>query len=173
MSVEMVISVIARDRPGLVKRLSALVAGVGGNWIDSSMARLGGAFAGIVRVSLPEAAAAELEAALDGLAEEGITAQARRTEPGAPLAGQRAVLELTCSDHPGIVRDIADRLAARKVSIDELETEVFAGSMSGDALFSAKARIVLPEDVSAQDVREDLEAIGLDIMAEIVLRETD
>ncbi|MGJ3263891.1 MAG: glycine cleavage system protein R [Salinarimonas sp.] len=173
MSVEVVISVIARDRPGLVKRLAAVVAGAGGNWIDSSMARLGGAFAGIVRVSLPEAAAERLEAALEGLSEEGITALARRSAGEAPPAGQSAVLELTCADHPGIVRDIADRLAARRVSIDELETEVFAGSMSGDALFSAKARIVLPEGVSAAAVREDLEGIGLDIVAEIVLRETE
>lgn len=169
----MVISVLARDRPGLVKRLSDVVAEAGGNWIDSSMARLGGAFAGIVRVALPEAKADALEAALAALAEEGITAFARRSRDEAPPVGQRARLELTCTDRPGIVRTVADRLAARRVSIDELETEVFVGSMSGDALFSAKARIVLPDGVTASAVREDLEAIGLDMMAEIVLRETE
>ena len=39
---EMVLTVIARDRPGLVKALSEMIAKHGGNWIDSSMARLGG-----------------------------------------------------------------------------------------------------------------------------------
>ncbi|GGK45292.1 glycine cleavage system protein R [Salinarimonas ramus] len=173
MSVEIVISVVAQDRPGLVKRLSAIVAAQGGNWIDSSMARLGGSFAGIVRVALPEEALPALEQALADLAEEGITALARRSAEQPAPQGQAAVLELTCADHPGIVRDIADRLAARHVSIDELETEVFVGSMSGDALFSAKARIVLPDGVSASALRDDLEAIGLDIMAEIVLREAE
>ena len=34
---EMVLTVIARDRPGLVKALSEMIAQHGGNWIDSSM----------------------------------------------------------------------------------------------------------------------------------------
>ncbi|WP_349368228.1 ACT domain-containing protein [Salinarimonas sp.] len=173
MTIEMVLSVIARDRPGLVNRLAAEIVAQRGNWIDSSMARLGGDFAGIVRVALPEENAGALEAGLTRLAEEGVTVLARRSEGPAVPAGQRAVLELTCSDHPGIVRDISDRLAARRVSIDELETQVFTGSMSGEALFSAKARIVIPDGVSATAVREDLERIGLDMMAEIVLREAE
>lgn len=173
MTIEMVLSVIARDRPGLVNRLASEIAAQEGNWIDSSMARLGGDFAGIVRIALPEENAPALEAALAGLAEEGVTVLARRSEGPAAPQGQRAFLELTCSDHPGIVRDISDRLAARRVSIDELETEVFTGSMSGEALFSAKARIVIPEGVAAAVLREDLEGIGLDMMAEIVLREAE
>lgn len=171
MTVEMVLSVIARDRPGLVNRIAGIVAAQGGNWIDSSMARLGGEFAGIVRVALPAENASALEASLAALAEEGVTALARRSEGPAAPQGQPATLELTSSDRPGIVRDISDRLAARRVSIDELETEMFTGSMSGEALFSARARIVLPEGVTAAMVRDDLEAIGLDTTAEIVLRE--
>jgi len=172
-TIEMVLSVIARDRPGLVRRLAAEIAAQEGNWIDSSMARLGGAFAGIVRVALPEAKADALEHALALLAEEGVTVVARRSEAAAPPQGQRAFLELTCSDHPGIVRDISDRLASRHVSIEELETELFTGSMSGEALFSAKARIVIPDGVSAAELREELERIGLDMMADIVLREAE
>lgn len=171
MAVEMILSVIARDRPGLVARIAEIVAARGGNWIDSSMARLGGEFAGIVRVSLPESEADALEAALGALAEDGITVLARRSAGPAAPQGQAAFLEVTSSDRPGIVRDISDRLAARHVSIDELETEVFVGSMSGEALFSAKAMIVIPDGVTAADIRDDLEAIGLDTTAEIVLRE--
>lgn len=173
MTIEMVLSVIARDRPGLVNRIAALVAAQGGNWIDSSMARLGGEFAGIARVALPAENADALERALAGLAAEGVTALARRSEGPAAPQGQAATLELTSSDRPGIVRDISDRLAARHVSIDALETQVFVGSMSGEALFSAKARIVLPAGVTAAMVRDDLEAIGLDTTADIALRETE
>ncbi len=50
MAVELVLTVIARDRPGLIKDLSETIAMHGGNWVDSSMARLGGEFAGILRV---------------------------------------------------------------------------------------------------------------------------
>lgn len=172
MNVEVVLSVIAADRPGLVRQLADAVKAQGGNWIDSSMARLGGAFAGIVRVSLPEGSAAALEGVLAGLSEQGITVVTRRST-GAPPPARAATLELTCADSPGIVREIAAALAERGVSIDELETEVFEGSMSGQALFRARARLALPEGVSADSLRETFEAIGEDIMADIDLRDTD
>lgn len=167
--VEIVASIIAADRPGLVNRLAGAIAAEDGNWIDSSMARLGGSFAGIVRVSVPQARAGALEAALSALSREGITVLTRRSEGAAP-AGAQAALDLTCADRPGIVRTISERLAARGVSIDELETEVFTGSMSGEALFKASARIVIPPEIDAAEVARELETIGMDMMADIRLR---
>jgi glycine cleavage system regulatory protein len=172
MNVEMVLSVIATDRPGLVRILAEAVAAHDGNWIDSSMARLGGEFAGIVRVALPEGSVAPLEGALAALSHQGITVAARRSA-GAPPPTRAATLELTCADTPGIVREIAAALAERGVSIDELETSVFEGSMSGQPLFSARARLALPEGLDADSLRESFEAIGQDIMAEIVVRDVD
>jgi glycine cleavage system regulatory protein len=45
--------------------------------------------------------------------------------------------------------------------------------MSGQPLFSARARLVLPEGLDADSLRESFEAIGQDIMAEIVVRDVD
>ena len=172
MNVEMVLSVIATDRPGLVRLLAEAVAAHGGNWIDSSMARLGGEFAGIVRVALPEGSVTTLEGALSGLSQQGVTVTARRSA-GTPPPTRAATLELTCADTPGIVREIAAAPAERVVSIDELKTSVFEGSMSGQPLFSAKARLALPEGLDADSLRETFEAIGQDIVAEIAVRDVD
>src|ERR1044071_1229647 len=69
----LVMTVIGGDRPGLVGALAALVAAQGGNWLESRMSRLGGHFAGILRVQV----AADKEAALTGslkeLEREGLT----------------------------------------------------------------------------------------------------
>jgi predicted amino acid-binding ACT domain protein len=54
MPVEMVLTIISKDRPGLVQTLAQVIADRSGNWIDSSMARLGGEFAGILRVNVSE-----------------------------------------------------------------------------------------------------------------------
>ena len=173
MPVGLVLSIIAKDRPGLVQTLAEVVAGHGGNWVESSMARLAGEFAGIVLVSIPEARVEDFEAALDRLDEQGFFVTARRSEgPSAP-EGRKAFLELTGSDHPGIVRDISAALARHGASIDELETDVFTGSMSGEALFQAKARIVLPETLSMDALRETLEDIAQDVMVEIALKDAD
>lgn len=44
----MVMTVIGKDRPGLVRSLSKVIEASGGNWEQSRMCRLGGQFAGIL-----------------------------------------------------------------------------------------------------------------------------
>ncbi|MBS0242102.1 MAG: amino acid-binding protein, partial [Proteobacteria bacterium] len=144
MADEIVLTVLARDRPGLIKSLSETIAGHGGNWIDSSMARLGGEFAGIVRVSVPKGKGRELEAALEKLRADGISVTIRHGEEAPVLRdGRRVRLELMGGDHPGIVHAISTALSALDINIDELETRVFAGSMTGEPMFEANAEIVL------------------------------
>ena len=171
MAVKLVLSVIATDRPGLVQVLAEAIAGNGGNWIDSSMARLAGEVAGIVLVSVPDQSVAALEAALDELGDQGIAVTTRRSDVTGAPTGRSAILELTGSDQPGIVRDVSAALAKHGASIDELETHLFPGSMSGEKMFSAKARIILPEQHSADRLRDELEAIAADIMVEIDLKD--
>ncbi|MFM1814959.1 MAG: hypothetical protein RLZ98_1654 [Pseudomonadota bacterium] len=169
MALEIVLTIVARDRPGLVKRVSEAVSANGGNWVDSSMARLGGEFAGIVRITLPEEKAAALEKALAGLAAEEIAVTVRRGAGGVVPSGTRATLVLTGIDHPGIVHRVASELAERNVSIDVLETEVFTGSMSGEAMFSARATVVLPTGFDELELRRALERLAQDIMVDIEL----
>ncbi len=53
-------TVIARDRTGLVESIARIVADHGGNWLESRMCRLGGEFAGLLRVHVPAAQQASL-----------------------------------------------------------------------------------------------------------------
>jgi glycine cleavage system regulatory protein len=169
MDVELVITMMAPDRPGLVAAIAEPVTRHGGNWIDSAMARLGGAFAGIVRVSVAEEKADALLAALRGLAGAGVTISAERAAPPPREQGPVATLSLTCADHPGVVRAVSATLADLGVSIETLETRVFSGSMSGEHLFEAKATIRLPQGADASRVREALETIAADLMADVEL----
>lgn len=172
MAVELVLTVIARDRPGLIKDLSETIAMHGGNWVDSSMARLGGEFAGILRVSIVEAKSDALEAALGKLQERGIAVTVRKggkVDQG--RAGRLVRLGLTGIDHPGIVQRISTTLSSLRINIDELETRVFTGSMSGQEMFEAKAGIVLPDDVEEAKLRATLEALAKDLMVDIELAE--
>ena len=169
---EMVLTAIAKDRPGLVKLLADVIASHGGNWIDSSMARLGGEFAGILRIVIPRGQTAELEAGLARLAEEGIDFIIHRGTSFPAQAGARIRLELTGVDHPGIVLEVSRALAVHSVSIDELQTTVFPASMTGSAMFSAKADLVLPMDLDVAVLRDTLEQIAHDIMIDIELIQT-
>ena len=60
MQTELILTVVGDDRPGMVQEAANCVREVDGNWLESRMTRLAGKFAGVVRVSLPEASTAVL-----------------------------------------------------------------------------------------------------------------
>ena len=170
--VELVLTVIARDRPGIVETLAEKVADHSGNWIDSAMSRLGGEFAGVLRVEIPDEQADALQQTLAGLAKEGLDITVRRGAAPAPPSGHHVRLALTGLDHKGIVLEVTRVLASHGVSIDELQTNIFTGSMGGEPMFSAHADVVLPDDLDTNDLREALERIASDIMVDIELKES-
>jgi len=63
----LVMTMIGPDRPGLVDAVAGLVAEHDGNWLESRMSRLGGHFAGILRLEVPAAKETALVAALRAL----------------------------------------------------------------------------------------------------------
>ncbi len=168
---QLVLTVIAKDRPGLVDTIADLVADAGANWVESSMSRLEGQFAGIVGISVPDEALEALQTAFADLEAQGITVIVRRSDGEEEISGPRVHVELVSQDHPGILRAVTGVLADRGVSIDDLETEVAAGSMSGEALFKASADLVLPADLTPAALRDALQSIAADIMADIEIAE--
>ena len=165
--VEMVLTAIARDRPGVVESLAEAISAHSGNWVDSSMAQLGGEFAGIVMVEVPSESAARLEEALSALESKGIDVTVHKAASGAPPGGEHARLELTGLDHTGIVLEVTRTLARLGVSIDEFSSSISRGSMGAEPMFSAQAEIILPGGLGIDDLRNALETITADIMVDI------
>jgi glycine cleavage system regulatory protein len=165
------LTVIGEDRPGLVESLAAVVTAQGGNWLESRMARLGGQFAGIVRVEIPEERAEALARALAGGQARGVqvTVTAAGTDAVAAVSGVRAKLSLVGHDRPGIVRDVTGVLARHGANVEELVTGTESAAMSGDLLFRAEAEITVPTGTSLDTVRAALEAIAADLMVDVDL----
>src|ERR1700712_696458 len=100
----LILTVVGPDRPGLVRALAEAVAARNGSWLESRMARLGGQFAGIVRVEAPEALLDDLQV----LESQGlrIVVQRGTQSSGVEAVRPRLALEVVGNDRPGIVRDI-------------------------------------------------------------------
>ena len=156
MQTTLVMTVIGADRTGLVEAVAKVVAEHGGNWLESRMCRLGGEFAGIVRVTVPKAQQQALEAVLGKLA--GLTIVVRGDEPVPSAAPAVLVsLEVVGQDRPGIVREITRALSAQGINVEELATECVSAPMSGEALFQARAKISVPANVALDKLRQVLE----------------
>ncbi len=169
MQTHLVLTVIGRDRPGLVSAVSGAIAAAGGNWLDSRMASLGGQFAGMLLVAVAPENAGALTAALRALEAEGLQLVIAASDTQAPAAGRTLSLELIGLDRPGIVRDLSRTIAAHGVSITELESEQVSGSFSGEAMFKATARLTLPDDLDVDTLRRSIEAIAHELMVDLTL----
>lgn len=161
-------TVIGKDRTGLVESVARLVAEHGGNWLESRMCRLGGEFAGLLRVHVGSENRAALEAALAGL--PGLTVVIHsdgNSEP--PAKTQLASLEVVGQDRPGIVREFTRALAAMGVNVEELATECISAPMSGEPLFQARAKLLLPGGVTVGALRQSLEQAVPGLTVEVSL----
>ena len=170
MQVPLVMTVIGTDRTGLVESVARLVADHDGNWLESRMCRLGGEFAGILRVHVPAENCAALEQALKKL--DGLSIVVRADDvPDARDETRLASLELIGLDRPGIVREITHALAAQGVNVEELATTCVSAPMSGQPLFQAQAKLLLPATVTATALREAIEKAVTGMTVEISLGE--
>jgi glycine cleavage system regulatory protein len=164
----LVMTVIGTDKPGLVESIASAVARQGGNWLESRMSRLGGQFAGILRIEFPAEKEPAMIEALKGLEPRGLSVVIH-TEPRVKEAAAQTAshLEIVGHDRPGIVREISKVLASHKVNVEELSSELSSAAMSGEMLFKAKASLSLPKTCDAAVLQADLEKIAGDLIVDM------
>ena len=167
-------TIISPDRTGLVESIARAVADHGGNWLESRMCRLGGEFAGILRVEISAEKKNALLAALQTLQQHGLQIVVRADQPVAAAApGKQTKLEIVGSDRPGIVREITSVLARAQVNVEEFFSEVVSAPMSGEMLFKAGARLQLPADCDLAALKKALEKIAADLFVDVSLAEVN
>lgn len=167
MNTNLVLTVIADDKPGLVDTLSSVIAEHGGNWLESSMSQLAGKFAGILRVSVSKENVAELTAGLEALSGDLklIIEQVDNEESTEePVTVQ---LSLVGNDRPGIVREISHALAVLSINVEQLSTECSPAPMSSDILFRTRATLRVPQGMLLEDLQKELESLADDLIVEL------
>jgi glycine cleavage system regulatory protein len=165
MSNQLIISVLSDDRPGIVEQIASLVTQHHGNWLESALSRLGGKFAGIVLVDIPQEYQAELESALGTLSGSGIRVVIDQAGQQS-AAGDEVCFDVIGNDRKGIVGEISRLLASHQISVDELYTRTENAPMSGERLFIASASVILPTNMNRDDLQLLLEKLSDDLMVE-------
>ena len=173
MQVPLVMTIISPDRTGLVESVARAVADNGGNWLESRMCRLGGEFAGILRIELPSEKKPALLAALQKLQTNGLQIVVRDAAVMGSPAGKQTKLEIIGADRPGIVREITSALARAGVNVEEFSSEVSSAPMSGETLFKATARLQLPANCDQASLTRDLEKIAADLLVDVSFADID
>ena len=166
----LILTVVGSDRPGLVAAVADVVDAHGGNWENSQLAELAGAFAGVIQVSVPDDREAALTSelrALDGL----LTVTVHTGMDAAPgAATSRPVsLQILGNDRPGIVREVSAVLRRHDLSIETMSTETRDAAMAGGRLFEASVVAEVPASADLDALRADLERLTTELQVDISL----
>ncbi|BAJ73021.1 glycine cleavage system regulatory protein [Microbacterium testaceum StLB037] len=165
----LVLTIVGDDRAGLVSSVADIIDAHGGNWENSELAELAGAFAGIVEVSVAADQADALRAALEGMAGTLAVTVHTGAPEGTASAPHSVTLEVIGNDRPGIVREISAALTARGVSIERMSTQTTDAAMAGGRLFEASITVTLIEGVETDDLVEELERLAAEIQVDVSL----
>lgn len=161
----MVLTVIGRDKSGLINQISECVEACSGNWLRSSFCHLGGQFAGFVEVALPQDQHNELIRKCHAIANLQITlvpATESDVSYEKPIA-----LCVTGNDRTGIVRDITTTLNTFNVNIQEMQTQCNSAPNWGSPLFTANLILMCDPSVDATELKNAIEELADDLMVEI------
>jgi glycine cleavage system regulatory protein len=151
--IELVLTIIGRDRAGVVASLADVVRFHEGNWKRSELAEIAGTFAGVVVVEVGDDRVDELLTNLLVLREQGLHVTAQQVEePTVAPDVEEVRLRLTGDDRPGVVHEISTAISQAGISISRLGTVTDVPSDDGGTRFEITVRLTVP-------VGADLDAV--------------
>jgi glycine cleavage system regulatory protein len=166
MQQQYVITFAGADRTGLVETLADLVKAHGGDWQQSELTRLGGAFAGVILVFVSDEGFNALDQAVQTSGNTDLSIHLTRAR-AEPHIEPNLRLTLTGPDRPGIVYEITHELAELQINILHFSSHVQSGAWSGEALFIADLETRTPADLDLDELRDRLDAIEEKMTLEI------
>jgi glycine cleavage system transcriptional repressor len=168
------VTVISKDRPGIVADITELLFRVGCNIEDSSCTMLGGDFAIILIVShvkpFPKARLVDEFRRLHD--EKGLAAVVRSLHDDeicpCKEEGELCLISVYGSDQPGIVYRVTRALADHQVNITDLNTRLIGSSE--EPVYVMMLEAVLPAGMAIEGAEKLLENLKKELNVEIGVR---
>jgi glycine cleavage system transcriptional repressor len=170
------VTALGVDRPGIVATVTRVLMDHGGNLEDTAMTNLGGHFAMMLIVEVPDLESADLlEAALtEEVAGLGLTVSVRPIAD-APVDARRVTsswsISLYGADKAGIVHGVTSCLAEHGANIVDLSTRVVGAGP--EHAYVLLLEVDLPETADVERLRLELASLAASLGVELHLRPDD
>ncbi len=167
------LTIIGRDRPGIVSQVTEILYQLGFNIADSSCSILGGQFSMILIISNPEIAEKdEFSHAFKALEENNLSVFIRTLKPGGEirteLEGELCMISVYGADKPGIVYQVAKELGDRKINITDLNTKLIGDKQKPVYVMMLEA--MLPEGTEIEEVESWMKELKQKLQVDISVR---
>lgn len=167
------LTIIGRDRPGIVSSTAEIIYKLGCNIADSSNNILGGQFAMILILSHPEITdAQQMAKEFSKLEDEGLSVFVRALKPGGEqrpdLPGELCMISVYGSDKPGIVYQVAKVLSDNNVNIVDLNTKLIG--TKDRPVYVMICETVLPATLTVEGLKEIMNTLKQQLQVDISVR---
>lgn len=167
------LTIIGRDRPGIVSQVTEILYTLGCNIADSSCSILGGQFAMILIIAHPEFTDREsFGDTFTPLEESGLSVFLRTLKPGgekhAKIEGEICMISVYGSDKPGIVYRVTKELGERLVNITDLNTKLVGTDERPVYVMMIEA--VLPNGMEPEEIEKIMNSIKTEMSVDISVR---
>jgi len=168
----LVITIISDDKPGIVESLANTIKKHKGNWLESRMLSVAGKFAGILQVSTDSENLEALKRSLMALSNDDLKIIVETSKnPSIGINDQRLAFSIVGNDRPGIIHDVTQALAARKINLEELSSQCTSMPHVGTPLFEATGIVRIPENIDFIEFENQLDQISELLAIDIQLEE--
>jgi glycine cleavage system regulatory protein len=162
---QLILTVIGQDKAGLVEQLATVISSHQGNWMASNLSHLGGYFAGILQLEVPEEHLFALTTELERMSDLDIKIQQGLDSEMHP--DKQLQFVITGNDRPGIVRELSSVIKHKGANITHFESSKQSAPNWGVPLFHAIATVELPAGLNKDEVVKALEAIASDVVVDV------
>ena len=167
------LTIIGRDRPGIVSQVTEILYRIGCNIADSSCSILGGQFAMILIIAHPDFTDRDsFGDAFAPLEEGNLSVFLRTLKPGGEKSphydGELCMISVYGSDKPGIVYKVAKTLGDRNVNITDLHTKLVG--KESRPVYVMMIEAVLPADLTYEELDKILQSLKTEMQVDITLR---
>jgi glycine cleavage system transcriptional repressor len=169
MNNNLVISIIGHDRVGLVDELTKLIVEAKGNIEASRMAHLGGEFAILMHVVVPDENSTALQKTVKKLSNDGfkvIITETKQSDPSTYQGWLPYRVEVNGADHEGIIYNVSHHIANLGINIESMDTNIVKAPISGTPLFTLTAIVFAPPEQS-HDWYEELNSVADELNVDI------
>lgn len=167
------LTIIGRDRPGIVSQVTEILYQLGCNIADSSCSILGGQFSMILLISNPAIAKIEdFGEAFSPLEQSNLSVFIRILKPGGEkrpdLEGELCMISVYGADKPGIVYQVAKQLGDRQINITDLNTKLIGDDQQ--PIYVMMIEAILPEGVDVEQVENWMAELKRELQVDISVR---
>ncbi|MCW8109486.1 glycine cleavage system protein R [Alteromonas ponticola] len=161
----LIITVIGKDKPGIVDSIAKNVYQRNGNWLSSSFAHMAGMFTGFVEVQVSEENVDELVSSVSKIPEldvHSISVASAPTEFANTLT-----VDVMGNDKQGIVQELTSVFNQFNLNIISFESRCESAPAWGSLMFKARAVISVPDNFDEAALQAALENRSNDLVVDI------